>query len=1039
MIFEKTAFELHIVLCTVYRFSLLFVALKALSLESDDSDESEQTEDLNAQILPLPESLQIGGNKNPSLHTSTNMESSKPYQAALQKEVIKNLQTKNSNPQEQEVFRHYDPESVEGELSHDVENEEITDFAMKVDHSVDKSLGASGNTEDEAKQAFKRELSVSEMNESPQSSISLPEVISMSELDKEDEGQDEAHSHFHDNDPDPEMINPLEIPPGQENDNVINQILEEGVRKEDEEEVRPEQNRRDGEPQVPELHLHNEDQVIDHDLDLIVINPLALPHGDRGFNYEVEQDDPETESSTEMDVHDDRIESDQSELQTTDNSNLSNVDISDLMENIHVNRQYLHHPKPWIDVFLNAALRYTKLSQENQKLKDEANSLRNEVYDLRSEIIRLKYKKSQEIALQDANRKRESLTSVLVKANQLEQENSDLRLEIGRLKYGYHGNKNLENVKEEVNCLFIKTVTVKLNEENINKQQEQANEEKISPNPCSKVKSLQNELLIERERSEMWRNLYKDKEEELKKKILDEENATHDVFGCMKLMLKNLSLPVNISVNISKLQNIMVKFWQNIEEQWKKLQNVSLNSFVEILKSFVTPETNKEKGNNWNSGNKKGHTRWTDTVKDALNKTRESMSDVTQQIQDTWKQVKNLSHDFWKKHEPTVSEHLRKVQETMHEATQQLKDHFHKSKWFGKKRKGRKNRNNKDNQDHTEKTKENGKHKKSSKASTKRRGFQEQKHKNRKQNKHLWNNNSNNKFNKQYNKLHDKMKNLNFDQFEKLSCKKRKKTLNVFNKIWSKFNFDRPDEKAGMWCGCQNTWWSKIVYGQSTAARPECVPYLFSWQLMVSNCQDCQNKICKKRKASNHYDQEKYNKHGRHEKKKWKFHQEFNIHEEPDEDSFGKDDKFQENENHMNSDSMNEINIDDLPGLVFDDAIDLNKKPNSTEFSNENKEDNSECNPETDVCSEDEQNWYLRQMEQRQYEREHQYTPDGKGNWMFKRAEERDFQRTYPDDWYFRRWNKKDLHEPPPPPKHFMMTDNEDCFEEDGHISCVEW
>lgn len=67
-------------------------------------------------------------------------------------------------------------------------------------------------------------------------------------------------------------------------------------------------------------------------------------------------DDPETESSTEMDVHDDRIESDQSELQTTDNSNLSNVDISDLMENIRVNRQYLHHPKPWIDVFLNAAL-----------------------------------------------------------------------------------------------------------------------------------------------------------------------------------------------------------------------------------------------------------------------------------------------------------------------------------------------------------------------------------------------------------------------------------------------------------------------------------------------------------------------------------------------------------------------------------------------------------------------------------------------------------------------------------------------------------
>lgn len=70
------------------------------------------------------------------------------------------------------------------------------------------------------------------------------------------------------------------------------------------------------------------------------------------------------------------------------------------------------------------------------------------MYDLRSEVIRLKYKKSQEIALQEANQKRESLTTVLVKANQLEQENSDLRLEIGRLKYGHHSNQNPEHLQE---------------------------------------------------------------------------------------------------------------------------------------------------------------------------------------------------------------------------------------------------------------------------------------------------------------------------------------------------------------------------------------------------------------------------------------------------------------------------------------------------------------------------------------------------------------------------------------------------------------
>lgn len=405
-------------------------------------------------------------------------------------------------------------------------------------------------------------------------------------------------------------------------------------------------------------------------------------------------------------------------------------------------------------------------------------------------------------------------------------------------------------------------------------------------------------------------------------------------------------------------------------------------------------------------------------------------------------QVKNLSQDFWKKHEPTLSEHLRKVQETMHQATQQLKDRFHKSKWFSKKRKGKKNKNNRDSQDHFERRNENRKHGNSFKASTKRRGSQEGKHKNRKQNKHLWNNNNNNnkRLNKQYIKLHDRMQKLNLDQFENLSCRKRKKTLNILNKFCSKFRYNRVDQMPGMWFSCQFTWWSNIVNGQDPIFLPECGPHLFSWQLMVHNCPGCQTKIC--RKSRDHDDQNQYKnkKHGRHQKKKWKLH--------PDQESFGNDYKFKENKDSINLNNMNKnkkdeeqkpLSSDDLPGLVFDEVMDFNKKPNLTEFADEMNEDYSECDPDIEVCRKEERNWYLRQMEQREYERHHQYTPDGKGNWMFERAEERDYKRTYPDTWYFRHLNEENKHEPPPPPKHFMMTDNQDCFEEDGHISCVEW
>lgn len=69
-------------------------------------------------------------------------------------------------------------------------------------------------------------------------------------------------------------------------------------------------------------------------------------------------DDPDTESSPEIeDEQDDRIESDQSgDPFSDDYSTLSNVDISDLMAENNLIRQYVFRPNPSVNVTLNMVM-----------------------------------------------------------------------------------------------------------------------------------------------------------------------------------------------------------------------------------------------------------------------------------------------------------------------------------------------------------------------------------------------------------------------------------------------------------------------------------------------------------------------------------------------------------------------------------------------------------------------------------------------------------------------------------------------------------
>ncbi|XP_062601904.1 uncharacterized protein LOC134263545 [Saccostrea cucullata] len=212
----------------------------------------------------------------------------------------------------------------------------------------------------------------------------------------------------------------------------------------------------------------------------------------------VPQDDPDTESSPEMaDEQDDRIESDRSEDRHSDDfSTLSNVDISDLMAEDNLIRQYVFRPNPSVNVTLNLVMvvvisiavglgighaigtakeRFVnmnlremsvnmdedghcqfdmedveKLTVENIELKKEANKAQNEVVDLRSEVMKLRYSSivtSAEEEKRTANKKNLELK---VEVNKLQHENEDLKKLVGSLKYGSHpGNEEGKMFDEE--------------------------------------------------------------------------------------------------------------------------------------------------------------------------------------------------------------------------------------------------------------------------------------------------------------------------------------------------------------------------------------------------------------------------------------------------------------------------------------------------------------------------------------------------------------------------------------------------------------
>lgn len=216
----------------------------------------------------------------------------------------------------------------------------------------------------------------------------------------------------------------------------------------------------------------------------------------------VPQDDPDTESSPEIeDEQDDRMESDRSgDPFSDDYSTLSNVDISDLMAENNLIRQYVFRPNPSVNVTLNMVMvvvisvavglgighaigsakeRFVnsniqemsvnmdldwdcpfeedveKLTLENRGLKEEANKAQNEVVDLRSEVRKLRYSpivSTAEEKKRQADQKNMALKSEM---NMLQHENEDLKKLVGSLKYGSHpGNADggcQQNLSDKLN------------------------------------------------------------------------------------------------------------------------------------------------------------------------------------------------------------------------------------------------------------------------------------------------------------------------------------------------------------------------------------------------------------------------------------------------------------------------------------------------------------------------------------------------------------------------------------------------------------
>lgn len=224
------------------------------------------------------------------------------------------------------------------------------------------------------------------------------------------------------------------------------------------------------------------------------------------------------------------------------------------------------------------------------------------------------------------------------------------------------------------------------------------------PVPMDALMLLQRNLTQERERSEMWRNLYMSQ--------CTKQQQTVNTTTCLNHLRKELNMTTflqyitewnltgqgldkfaDLSTLLAGVVNLKQNLVQALPSLWDELTSTiySLKSGGsgtgtengKISRDKNIPEEDQASHRKGRGGEEhEGETRWAEGVKKLLNKTRSTLSNVSQQLQQTWNQVKNSSRLLWPTEDSLLGRMAARVTETFSRVSHKM--HKKTARWFQK-------------------------------------------------------------------------------------------------------------------------------------------------------------------------------------------------------------------------------------------------------------------------------------------------------------------------------------------------------------------
>ncbi|KAK3096947.1 hypothetical protein FSP39_005047 [Pinctada imbricata] len=617
-----------------------------------------------------------------------------------------------------------------------------------------------------------------------------------------------------------------------------------------------------------------------------------------------------------------------------------------------------------------------KLKEKEKNLKNIINMLEVEKGDLEQEVGNLRY------SLHPGNDGAHASQAFYKdRVNQLETEKSDLIKQVGSMRYsGYHVHDGSE---------------ASAGSHGYNDQDEDQSEiEKLNRT----VSELTNKLATEQGKSEMWQRLYITSQKENKRTRTD--NSSRDFFGCVTHLLKNVTVPQNLSRMFKEKVDLSLdalKYIYNVfkGEHTEQNNEQARKSFVKKGKFQKSESKKNQKYHADDKENKKEgkeqHT-WRKTVEEVLNKTKSSMSDVSKQIHDTWKQVKNLSKDLWEKHEPTLEKFHTKISQEVKAMSANLQKKIKQTteKFFRKWNKKRHNnhRQEQDDDDDDEQFKQRYG------ATTSRRGHENQRAYHTPKFHSRENGRKGNWHTKRLGKLKKRIAKLGKKKYCKMDYDDALSIFNDLDGFTFQLEFMDVPISDEHWHSCQWRWWinslnshtGNLMHPPSAEKFSECMKSLHDWQRDVVKesgwlCKSRSGhtgrkdgKICGKniRHVQTHHsndDQAKYNKHSnpghRHQKNRHRKHDHktSDRHHPTRSHRHFISQSIQSSASTMEKESPFKVNCTFNPPL--------------------------RCDPFDSTCSDESLSWYVKHMSYRDAQRLAEEMEVEKSEWLFSRGKAR--------------------------------------------------